>query len=247
MNREKTKVFNIQHYSLHDGPGIRTTVFLKGCPLRCRWCCNPESQEFEKDVDQIEQLKTMSIDEIIREVEKDEVFYRYGGGGLTISGGEPLAQGTFLIELLKEARKHYLSTAIETSGYGQKDILLEAAEYLDTVYFDVKSLNTEKHLEWTGVSNDIILDNLQDLVKTYGPKLNIIVRTPVIPGFNDSEEDIKKIKHFLTSIGQKNYELLRYHKYGRGKYEKLGREYLMGEEMLEDTKWNLLQKIVCEY
>lgn len=247
MNGKKARVFNIQHYSLHDGPGIRTTVFLKGCPLRCRWCCNPESQELEKDADRIENLKTMSVAEIIREVEKDEVFYRHGGGGLTVSGGEPLAQGAFLVELLKEAKKRYLSTAIETSGCADREVLLEAARYLDTVYYDVKCLNEQKHLEWTGVSNGVILENLEALVKNYGTKIHIIVRTPIIPGFNDDEQEIRKIRQYLTSIGQENYELLRYHKFGKGKYEKLGREYPMGDAVLEDEKWNLLWQIVCEH
>lgn len=246
MKCQKVSVFNIQHYSLHDGPGIRTTIFLKGCPLRCRWCCNPESQEFAKDPDRIENIKTMSIDEMIREVEKDEVFYRYGGGGLTVSGGEPLAQGAFLVKLLKEAKKHYLSTAIETSGYGDRELLLEAAGYLDTVYYDVKCLNGQKHMEWTGVSNDIILENLKALVKGYGTQTNIIVRTPVIPGFNDDEQEIRQIKQYLTAIGQESYELLRYHKFGKGKYEQLGREYPMGDAALEDAKWNLLCQIVRE-
>lgn len=247
MNCEKATVFNIQHYSLHDGPGIRTTVFLKGCPLRCRWCCNPESQGGGEAAGAAENVREMSVDEILREVEKDEAFYRYGGGGLTVSGGEPLVWGTFLVELLRGAKRHYLSTAIETSGCGDTEILLEAAEYLDTVYYDIKSLNEQKHLEWTGVSNDIIRKNLEALVKGYGTRADVIVRTPVIPGFNDSEQEIREIRNYLASIGQENYELLKYHKFGKGKYEKLGREYLMGETVLAEEKWNRLLQVACEH
>lgn len=227
MSEITLNVFNIQHYSLQDGPGIRTTVFLKGCPLRCRWCCNPESQnpEPEQMGDEIVG-KRMTIDEILREVEKDEVFYRHGEGGMTISGGEPLMQGQATIELLKEAKNRYISTAIETCGMAPEKILLEAARYLNTIYFDIKSLNIAKHREWTGVSSEKIVDNLRILRKTY-PEKNIIVRTPVIPGFNNTEEELGQIREFLESIGQKEYELLPYHEFGKVKYEKLGREYLI--------------------
>lgn len=227
MSETTLNVFNIQHYSLQDGPGIRTTVFLKGCPLRCRWCCNPESQnpEPERMGDEIVG-KRMTIDEILKEVEKDEVFYHYGEGGMTISGGEPLMQGQATIELLKEAKNCYISTAIETCGMAPEKILLEAAKYLNMIYFDIKSLNTAKHREWTGVSSGKIIDNLRILRKTY-PEKNIIVRTPVIPGFNDTEEELRQIREFLESIGQKEYELLPYHEFGKVKYEKLGREYLV--------------------
>ena len=168
----------------------------------------------------------MTIDEIIREVEKDEVFYHYGEGGMTISGGEPLMQGEATIELLKEEKSRYISTAIETCGFAPEKILLEAAKYLNTIYFDIKSLNHAKHREWTGVSSEKIIDNLKILRKTYAEK-NIIVRTPVIPGFNDTEEELGQIRKFLKSIGQKEYELLPYHEFGKVKYEKLGREYLI--------------------
>lgn len=247
MEEKRAYVFHIQHYSLQDGPGIRTTVFFKGCPLSCRWCCNPESQNFEP-----EQLgesiagKPMTVSEILAEVEKDEIFYRYGHGGMTVSGGEPLAQGEFVVELLREAKKHYLSTAIETSGYVSTEILLEAGKYLNTVYYDIKSLDYEKHKEWTGVFNERITKNLNILRETY-PKLNIIVRTPVIPGFNDTKQDIQKICSFLKSIGQRQYELLPYHRFGKSKYEKLGVPYPMGEAALETEKMKKFKELVKEY
>lgn len=247
MSQERAIVFHIQHYSLQDGPGIRTTVFFKGCPLRCKWCCNPESQNFfaEPMGDTIAGV-SMSVEQILKEVEKDEVFYRHGRGGMTLSGGEPLAQGKFVIELLKEARQRYISTAVETSGYVAQDVLLEAAKYLDTVYIDIKNVDDEKHKEWTGVSNKIILANFKALKEAY-PDLNIIVRTPVIPGFNDTQESIQKICRFLKSVGQTKYELLPYHRFGKSKYEKLGIPYPMGEVQLESDKMKQLKEVVCEY
>lgn len=239
--KDTARVFNIQHYSLHDGPGIRTTVFFKGCPLRCRWCCNPESQNCEAEVMQGKTVGSlMTVDEIIEEVEKDEVFYRHGDGGMTISGGEPLMQQGFLIELLKEAKKHYLKTAIETSGFGDSDILIEAAKYIDTVFYDIKTLNEEKHKEWVGVSNRQIIANFIALKEAY-PHKKVVVRTPVIPGFNDTKEDIEKILGFLKNYGNVEYELLPYHYYGRDKYKYLDREYGMKNAVLDKEKFEQLK------
>lgn len=247
MSQERAIVFHIQHYSLQDGPGIRTTVFFKGCPLRCKWCCNPESQRFDVEPMGNQTAGTaMTVDEILQEVEKDEVFYRHGGGGMTLSGGEPLAQGRFAIELLKKAKQRYISTAIETSGCVAQEVLLEAAEYLDTVYMDIKNLNDEKHQEWTGISNKTIIANFKALKETY-PNLNVIVRTPVIPGFNDTEQNIREICRFLKSAGQTKYELLPYHRFGKSKYEKLGIPYPMGEAQLEPDKMKQLKEVVCDY
>lgn len=247
MGQERVCVFNIQHYSLQDGPGIRTTVFLKGCPLCCRWCCNPESQSFEiEENSSFDSYRQMTVEEILDEVEADDIFYRHGDGGMTVSGGEPLAHGSFTIQLLKEAQERYLSTAIETSGAVSREILLEAAGYLNYIYYDVKSVDDEKHKKWTDVSNEQILSNLKALTEActklrYPPKL--IVRTPVVPGFNDTPEDILAIKNYLKSIGQTEHELLRYHRFGKSKYEKLGREYPMGDAVLDDEKWRLLSAV----
>lgn len=239
--KEKARIFNIQHYSLQDGPGIRTTVFFKGCPLRCRWCCNPESQNCEQEMMQEKTVGTlMTVSEIIKEVEKDEVFYRHGDGGMTVSGGEPLMQQEFLISLLREAKKHYLKTAIETSGYGSKEILLEAAKYIDTFFFDIKSLDDKKHKEWTGQSNRLIISNFQSLKETY-PDKKVTVRTPVIPGFNDTKEDIEEIISFLKPYKNIEYELLPYHYYGRDKYKDLGKEYEMKDAVLDKKKFEELK------
>lgn len=247
VNEERVCVFNIQHYSLQDGPGIRTNVFLKGCPLRCRWCCNPESQNFEAGQDKgFDSYREMTVEEILDEVEADEIFYRHGGGGMTVSGGEPLAHGAFAVRLFQAAQERYLSTAVETCGEVPEEVLLEAAEYLDFIYYDVKSMDDEKHRVWTTVSNERILSNLKALAKKidgqkYPPVL--IVRTPVIPGFNDTKQDILAIKNYLKTIGIKEHELLRYHRFGKSKYEKLGREYPMGDAALDDEKWGMLRAL----
>lgn len=285
----KSLVFNIQHYSLHDGPGIRTIVFLKGCPMRCRWCCNPESQKYNSEISYVENkciglgecgfcgkickekaisfsekavidmskcsaclkcadvcpsraIKTegreYSESEILDIVQRDSAFFNYGGG-ITISGGEPLTHGDFLIGILKEAKKRRINTAVETCGYADYNVLYEAAEYLDTILYDIKSINSEKHREFTGCGNEKILDNFAKMCADY-PKLNKKVRTPVIPGFNDSIEDIKAIKEFIGGRPNISYELLPYHTFGRGKYKALGRDYPMGNARLDMKKYEEL-------
>ena len=166
--------------------------------------------------------REISIDDALEIVLQDEIFYR-GKGGLTLSGGEPLAQEAS-VELLKRAKEEHLNTAIESCGLVPTQRLLDAAAYLDEIFFDVKSLNPEKHKEYTGVSNEQILNNLKELKKAY-PEKKIRVRTPVIPGFNDSQEVLDSIEKFLKTIGITDWEKLPYHTYGVGKYEMLGREY----------------------
>lgn len=294
-NNKQGYVINIQPYSVHDGPGIRTIVFLKGCPLKCRWCSNPESQKdkpelaynsskcilssgcseclnlcsnneirktegneitIDRNIDIDPSIladacpskalsvygKLMTVDEVLNSVEKDSVFYARSGGGLTISGGEPLKQPGFTIELLKAAKKRRMNTAIETCGYTNWSNLEQAAEFLDTVLFDIKCINKDKHKEFTGVSNEIILDNFTKLCEKF-PKLNKLVRTPVIPGFNDSEEDIEGIVDFLKGRPNINYELLAYHRFGESKYEYIGRQYPMGDVKLDEEKMKKLKSI----
>lgn len=286
-------VFNIQHYSLHDGPGIRTNVFLKGCQLRCKWCSNPESQSlhpeifynnnkcigciecsycrsscyenaisFDSDNKAVinrdkcsnclkcsevciakaitTQGQIRTIKEILDIVEKDSVFYTHSEGGITISGGEPLIHGEFIINLLKESKKRRINTAIETCGYSDYEILKKCAENLDTVLYDIKSLNDEKHKKFTGASNKLIIENFNKLCIDF-PKLKKQVRTPVIPTFNDSEKDIKDIAEFLKDRENVSYELLPYHKFGEGKYKSLGREYFMGDLELNQELFEKLR------
>ncbi|WP_338833573.1 4-hydroxyphenylacetate decarboxylase activating enzyme [Moorella humiferrea] len=298
---EKNKygiVFNIQSYSVHDGPGIRTLVFLKGCPLRCRWCCNPESHILQPelaynknkcigiqecimcievcsnwaikkeesgnkiilerelcnncflcvDICPSKALfvygKRMNIDEVLEIVGKDSIFYARSGGGMTISGGEPFMQADFTIELLKEAKQRRINTAIETSGFTDWSNIEKAVPYLDTIFFDIKCMDKEKHKEYTGVSNDIILENFKKLCSKFANK-KIIARTPVIPGFNDSEEDIKAIIDFIKDTGCSNieYELLPYHRLGIPKYEYLGKEYPYGDVKLDEQKGKILKTL----
>lgn len=274
-------VFNIQHYSLHDGPGIRTIVFLKGCPLRCPWCSNPESQEFypqfylddskcihKKGCNLCEQVceeravqqgslnhslcngcgkcleicpskalnvygKDMSAEEILDIVEQENMFYSHGNGGITLSGGEPFAQGEFTVELLKEAKRRYIHTAVETCGYGKTETLGEAAQYLDYIMYDIKCMDSDRHRQFTGRDNRLILDNLEMLFCHF-PSLHKHIRTPVIPGFNDREEDIRAVAEFLDGRDNYTYELLPYHRFGQRKYELLGRSYTGASEKLDE-------------
>ena len=145
------RIFNIQRFSIHDGPGIRTIIFLKGCRLRCRWCCNPESQEWDIETIRIAGRdkvagRDVTVAEVLAEVEKDRVYYnRSGGGGVTLSGGECLCQPEFSRAILKACRERGISTAIETAGYAPEDVVRSILPYVDTVLMDIKHMNSEKH------------------------------------------------------------------------------------------------------
>ncbi len=284
-------VFNIQNYSLHDGPGIRTVVFLKGCPLRCIWCSNPESQEtypqiyfdeakciHNKGCDMCSQIcsygafsegkldhtkcincgkcakicpskavsiygKTMSAEEIVDLVEQDRAFYRHGKGGLTLSGGEPFLQGEFALEILRLAKQHRISTAAETCGCCDTETPREAANLLDFIMFDVKMLDEQKHIRYTGGSNKVILKNLEMLFEEF-PALHKRIRTPVIPTVNDNESDIAAIRDFLKGRENYTYELLPYHRVGQGKYKMLGRKYPELPERLDDSLFYRLKDLI---
>lgn len=292
-NKGQGYIFNVQHYSVHDGPGIRTIVFLKGCSLRCKWCSNPESQHTqpelafngnkcigtaecgrciqtcpqgsisEKDrkikIDR-QRCKTcfscveacpsqalnvfgkqQSVNDVIKAVESDSMFYSRSGGGMTLSGGEPLLQGDFAYELIKEAKRRRINTAIETCGFADWPVLAKVGSYLDSILFDIKSLDNERHQQFTGVSNEKILSNFTKLCETF-PKLPKLVRTPVIPGFNDSIEDIKSIVNFIRGIPNIKYELLSYHRLGQPKYEYLDREYQLADIKLDEDKIKILKE-----
>ena len=227
----KGRIFNIQRFSIHDGPGIRTIVFLKGCPLRCRWCCNPESQEWK-----FEQMVTagvtktvgrdVTVEEILEEIKKDRVYYaRSGGGGITLSGGECLWQPEFSEALLRAAKELGISTAIETTGYADIEVIRRILKYTDTVLMDIKHVNGEKHREFTTRDNDLILANARVIAREAN---ELIIRTPVIPTFNDSEEEIRAIAEFAASLeGVREMHLLPYHRIGSDKYAGLGRAYGM--------------------
>ena len=167
----------------------------------------------------------MSVDEVLRAVEEDDAFYARSGGGLTLSGGEPLAQGTFVVSLLAEARRRGVDTAVETSGLCNWITLQAVAAIADQIYFDIKCLDETRHIEGTGVSNTRVLENFARLRREF-PAARVTVRTPVIPGFNDMETEIRAIADFIRSAGgAQAYELLPYHRFGEAKYEKLGKHY----------------------
>ncbi len=224
------RIFDIQKFSVHDGPGIRTIVFLKGCVLRCKWCCNPESQNYE-----IEQMTTagktktvgrdVTVKEVMEEVLKDRVYFRRTGGGLTLSGGESLCQPEFATALLRAAKEKGLSTAIESTAAAPIETIRKLLPYLDHYLMDIKHTNPEKHKEFTGRDNRLMLENARHLAKE---ARHLVIRVPVIPTFNDTVEEISAIAAYVSEImpgGE--IHLLPYHRLGSDKYKGLGREYKM--------------------
>jgi pyruvate formate lyase activating enzyme len=264
-------IFNIQRFSTHDGPGIRTTVFLKGCPLCCFWCQNPESQQFSSvlmhNIERCTGCGTcagvcpvgavslvdgkasfrrdlcitcglcedncssnalsvsgvkMTVEAVLREVLKDRNEYLNSGGGVTLSGGEPLSQKDFAVALLQRCKAAGLHTVVETCGFVPEEALREAATFTDCFFFDIKCLDAKKHTEWTRQSNGRILENAAWLAKS-GAEIQL--RMPLIPGFNDTEDDVKALLRFAEGIGLsgQNVSLLQYNKLGESKYESIGR------------------------
>lgn len=301
-NREESEealagwVFNIQRYSVHDGPGIRTTVFLKGCPLRCLWCDNPESQlikpqfVFWEDrcircgnclaicplsavtedsngikrinpeqcdlcglcvdqcyADALEQVgKVMTAAEVLALVVEDRLFYDESGGGMTLSGGEPLAQPQFAYGLLKGASMHGIRTAIETSGYAPWRIWESLLPYLDLILYDLKEVDPARHKRFTGMSNEKILDNIRWLAGTGKP---VVVRRPVIRGYNDTLESIHALGRFVQELKTiQEIDLLPYHRLGQSKYKRLGQEYVLGDEpTMKNEEVNEYRDILLSY
>ncbi|MDD5169258.1 MAG: glycyl-radical enzyme activating protein [Syntrophales bacterium] len=332
----KGRIFNTQRYSIHDGPGIRTTVFLKGCPLRCGWCANPESQKPEPEImtrdilcigcgrcvevcpqqaiilrDKVSSPETLSrpeedscqvpefqipeeekscasrasrvkvqevtlekkqirtldwarcdnclkcaevcpakatvvsgefktVSEVMATVLKDRNFYRRSNGGMTISGGEPMMQWRFTLDLLKAARSEGIHTALDTTGFGKWEILDQLLEYTNLVLFDVKHLDSLKHREATGVGNESILENLRRAVQ----KATVWIRRAVIPGFNDSDAEAEALAQFVANMTPRpaKISLLSYHKFAEMKYASLGKIYEyrnvgpMPEERIKELK-----------
>lgn len=226
------RIFNIQRFSIHDGPGIRTIVFFKGCYMRCAWCCNPESQEFaiqtmvengkEKVVG-----KDVTVAEILPEILADETYYRRSGGGVTLSGGEFLGQHEFAAELLKTCKEYGLHTAVESTANAPWEKIAAVLPYIDLYLMDIKHMDSDKHKEYTGAPNERILENARRLSDS---GVDLIIRTPVVPGVNDTAEDIRAISRFAASLGGvKEYHLLPYHRLGSDKYSGLGRNYSLKE------------------
>lgn len=264
-------VLNVQKYSIHDGPGIRTTIFLKGCPLACWWCHNPESlsakteivfllnkcigcgdctkicpnaaitltsQGVEKDgikcslcemcveacptgaMEKLGHKKTVA--EVMREIEKDSIFYEESGGGVTFSGGEALHQLEFLDALLTACKAKGIHTALDTSGYASWESIARIADKVDLFLYDIKLMDEEQHKQYTGVSNKPILENLEKLAAA---QHRIWIRIPVIPGINDDEKNIKALGEFLSSLNLRDVYLLPYHNIAIDKYARLGKTY----------------------
>lgn len=247
----KGRIFDIQRYSIHDGGGIRTIVFLKGCPLRCKWCCNPEGQHYnvekmtlggkEKIVGQ-----DVTVGEIIDIIERDRIYYRRSGGGLTLSGGESLTQPDFAVALLKTAKERGINTAMESTGFADFSVISRYLPYLDLYLMDIKHMNSAKHKEFTSQPNELILENARKITDA-GTRL--IVRTPVIPTFNATKEEIGEIAKFASSLkGVTQMHILPYHRIGTDKYKGLGRDYsLTGIEPPSKELMNELLEVVNSY
>jgi pyruvate formate lyase activating enzyme len=291
QSAEKGLVFNIQRFSLHDGPGIRTTVFLKGCPLKCLWCSNPESQNHQpnlivRDIEckqcgacveacpmgaiKLNRAKNreinwkicnqcllcvdaciynslnicgryMGIRELLDEVLRDMPFYKNSGGGVTISGGEPLAQIEFTARLLKAFKEKGLHTALDTCGYAPWSDISRILAFADLLLWDIKHLDNEQHKRFTGVGNRQILENLERAAKT----ARLWLRLPLIAEFNDSVEYIKGIAILSKRIGAEKISLLPYHKGGESKIHQIGRSYLFNEAKAPtDEHIDVLKEII---
>lgn len=294
MKETKGIISKIERFSVHDGPGIRTLVVLKGCPLSCRWCSSPytqkpaaeilyirshcqvcgacipicSSQAIELDTvnhitktnrsdcvgcgacvsacpNQARELSgfEISAEELFTEVDKDAAFFRRSGGGVTVGGGEPTAQSDFLRAFLTICRENYIDTAMETTALTSWQNLESLLKLLDRVYIDLKHMNTDLHKEWTGVPNKVILENIRKTAESYP----VILRIPVVPGFNDSEENILESAQFAKSLGNNllRLELLPYHPFGIHKYLELERIYTLEDvEAPSEATMEKLSQIV---
>lgn len=287
MNNKKGLIWDIQKFNIHDGQGIRTLIFFKGCPLRCLWCSNPEGQETEpelqlfvnkcmecglcKEVCPLNAIKynmdnipminrdkcnlcgecvetcpgsaltivgeQMTVEEVLREVRKDAAFYWRSGGGVTLTGGEPCLQAEFASSLLKALQEITINTAIETCGYIEWSQLKKVIPFTDTFLYDIKNMDNELHKEQTGVANKLILNNARKLAQS--SETELIFRTPIIPGKNDSRQNLISTARFASDLNVKRWDLMAYHRLGEGKYGELGKQYKLkglkppGDERME--------------
>ncbi|MGB8453556.1 MAG: glycyl-radical enzyme activating protein [Anaerocolumna sp.] len=250
----KGRIFDLQRFSVHDGPGIRTIVFLKGCRLRCRWCCNPESQEYDIQTMMVQGKpkiigKDVTVEEVMDEIKKDLPYYRRSGGGVTLSGGEALCQPEFAVALLKACQDYGIHTAMESTGFADFKVIKKYLPYLDVYLMDIKHMNSRKHDEFTTKPNELILENARKIAETGA---HLIIRVPVIPTFNHTKEEIIDIAVFAKTLpGVQELHLLPYHRLGQDKYEGLGRKYTLAhleplsneymEELLEAATASGLQ------
>lgn len=244
---KKGLVFNIQRYSIHDGSGIRTIVFLKGCPLACPWCANPESRGPVEPVTWVKNGKKevvgewKTVDEVLEEIMKDEIFFRSSKGGVTISGGEVLMQHEFAGELLNELKYLGIHTAIETTGCFNKERLASLLPHLDQVLFDLKIMDQQRLTEVIGSSVELVKENFELALQYEG--VEVVPRIPLIPGYTATKENLLAIIEYLNSLNITEVHLLPFHQYGSSKYEYLNMPYslkdvdvLTGEEITEITQ-----------
>ncbi len=240
VRQTKGRIADIQRFSIHDGPGIRTIVFLKGCPFRCRWCCNPEMQEFGVQTMTVEgRPKTVgrdvTVDEVMAEVLKDRDYYRRSGGGMTLSRGECLAQPAFTSALLETAHEEGLNTAIESTGFAEFSVIEQRVlPHLDHFLMDIKHMDPAKHKAFIGHSNERVLENARKIAPL---AKRLVIRVPTVPGFNDSPAEIRAIAEFAASLpGVEELHLLPYHRLGQDKYRWLGREYTLADAQPPETE-----------
>lgn len=225
----KGKIFNIQKFSINDGEGIRTTVFFKGCPLRCKWCANPESQNRYMAIsDAMENPlysgREYTAQQVMDVVLQDKLFYEESHGGMTLSGGEPLQQADFAMELADLAHQNGIHVAAETTGFAPPAVFQRFMAHVDLFLMDVKHFDREAHKEGTGVYNDLILENLATLAASGRP---VIARIPVIPHFNTGLKTAAGLADLLARVGVREVHLLPFHQLGENKYAQLQVEYQM--------------------
>ncbi|RLD36232.1 MAG: glycyl-radical enzyme activating protein [Bacteroidetes bacterium] len=240
-------VFDIKRFAIHDGPGIRTSIFFKGCPLSCWWCHNPES--IRAGVEQLNfKFKGKNYigwettsENLLIEAEKDRPFYEQSNGGITFTGGEPLMQSDFLMETTKLFKQHNLHICLDTSGFASSKFFQEISQYIDLFLFDLKHLDNKMHKKYTSVSNQVILKNLEYLVKI---KKEVHIRFPFIPTINNQSGHLKDMANYLNNLKHiKNINILPFHKIAQGKYEQLNFENKMSEiqepsnEEIENAKF----------
>lgn len=267
-------IFDVQRYSIQDGPGIRTTVFFKGCPLRCWWCHNPEGIDSGKELMYFEYKclhcgtcahvcpmgaiefdgipiirrsmciacgscsascpsdalkligKEYTVGELMKEIERDVLYFDNSGGGVTFSGGEPLYQHEFLLEVLKECKKIDIHRTLDTSGFAPQEVLASVVDYVDLFLYDLKLIDEKEHIKYTGVSNAQIKENLRFLVD-YGRAKDVIIRFPVIPEITDTADNVEALAEFISSMkGLKEIDLLPFHDISE-KYNRLDKDYKM--------------------
>ncbi|MDX9695569.1 MAG: glycyl-radical enzyme activating protein [Bacteroidales bacterium] len=247
-------IFDIKHFAVHDGPGIRQTVFFKGCPLNCWWCHNPESQVIEQEsyvrinkLDGKEFKKDETIgyqitsDELFKTILGDKIFFEESDGGVTFSGGEPLMQADFLYEIALKCKENNIHICLDTTGFASEMTIQKIATVIDSFLFDIKILDNELHKKYTGVPVDSIIKNLQWLDENHK---NVILRFPVIPGITNTKENLSDIKELIATLKNTHHiDILPFHTISKSKYKRFNKEYKMGDiPALSDDEMKKLKK-----